>query len=299
MKKFLTLFFSCLAFAFVFNYGAAAQTKKTATGSRGLLYKISGKNLKKPSYIFGTIHIICPADMFSMEKLTGYLDQTERLLLELDMDNPSELQAMTKGMVMTDGKTLQDYLTVEEYAKVDEMFKNTLGISVDRLKSIKPFALAVLISANPKALGCPAPAAYETALTQAATSKKKSIEGLETAASQFAALDKTPIQAQAKTLYKMSLNPQQSADEFKKLVAVYKTQDSENLAVFMNNQMKDEAAMQTVLLDDRNRAWIPKIETAMREKSSFIAVGGAHLGGKNGVLKMLRAKGYKIEAIKL
>jgi uncharacterized protein YbaP (TraB family) len=57
--------------------------------------------------------------------------------------------------------------------------------------------------------------------------------------------------------------------------------------------------LQGVLLDDRNKDWIPKIEKAIGEKSSFIAVGGGHLGGKNGVVNLLRAKGYKVEAIKL
>jgi uncharacterized protein YbaP (TraB family) len=303
VKKFLTFIFSALLIASQTTLSVSAQRKaaraKKAAETRGLLYKISGKNLQKPSYIFGTIHIICSADMFSMEKLTGYLDQTDRLLMELDMDDAEQLQSMGKGMIMPDGKTLHDLLTAEQYAKVDEMFKNNLGISVDKLKMVKPFALSVMISTNPKAIGCSPPAAYETALLQAATAKKKSVEGLETVASQFEALNKTPLEKQAKALYEMSLNPQKSFDAFRKLVAVYKEQDSDSLYAVMSGQMKGEAAMQTVLLDDRNKIWIPKIENAMREKSTFIAVGGGHLGGKTGVLKLLKAKGYKIEAIKL
>jgi len=34
-------------------------------------------------------------------------------------------------------------------------------------------------------------------------------------------------------------------------------------------------------------------------KSSFIAVGGGHLGGKNGVVNLLKAKGYQVQTIKL
>jgi len=35
------------------------------------------------------------------------------------------------------------------------------------------------------------------------------------------------------------------------------------------------------------------------EKPSFIVVGGGHLGGKNGVINLLKAKGYQVQAIKL
>ena len=48
-------------------------SEKTAENS-ALLYRITGKDLKKPSYLFGTIHIICQPDMLSMDKLNSYLE---------------------------------------------------------------------------------------------------------------------------------------------------------------------------------------------------------------------------------
>ena len=281
---------------------APAQAKKSQSGkiveTPGLLYEITGKGLKKPSFLFGTIHIVCPDDMLPMAKLGGYLDLTDRLLMELDLDNAAEMTAMGQGMQMSGGKTLKDFLTAEEFAKVDEMFKNYMGFSAENVKQIKPFISSVMISTSPKALGC-APDSYELALLKAAAEKNKPVEGLETVASQFAVFEKTPLEKQAKALYEMALNPQKSVDQFKKLLAVYKTQDSENLYVVVNEQMKSEKDLQGVLLENRNKDWIPKIEKAIGEKSSFIAVGGGHLGGKNGVVKLLRAKGYKVEAIKL
>jgi uncharacterized protein YbaP (TraB family) len=299
MKKISLAVLSALTIVFLIGLEASsAQTKKGAS-NQGLLYKISGKNLSKPSYLFGTIHIICPTDMFSAEKLNGYIDQTDQLIMELDMDDAAEMKAMGTGMAMPDGKTLSDLLTPAQYAKVDEMFKNHMGVSVDRLKNFKPFMLQVLIATNPKALGCSPPASYETTFLKAATDRKKSIEGLETVSSQFAAMNKNPLEKQAKALYEMSLNPQKSFDDFRKLVEVYKTQNSDSLYQIINGQLGGERAFQTALLDDRNRAWIPKIEKAIKEKPAFIAVGGGHLGGKNGILRLLKARGYQIQAIRL
>lgn len=294
MKKFfLTALSAVIVICLNANFAAAQK-------SNGLLYKISGKNLKKPSYLFGTIHIVCPNDMFSMEKLNGYLDQTERLVMELDMDDPTLAQEMGKGMIIPDGKTLKDFLTAEEYAKVDEMFKNYMGASVENFKQIKPFALAVMISTNPKALGC-SPNSYETSLLQSAVAKKKNVEGLETVASQFMVFEKKSVQEQANELYKLAQDPQKSVESFKTLTATYKLQDSEALYKMMSSQTTEAGgkAFMKLLLDDRNALWIPKMEQAMLEKPTFFAVGGGHLGGKNGVINLLKKKGYKIEAVKL
>jgi len=57
--------------------------------------------------------------------------------------------------------------------------------------------------------------------------------------------------------------------------------------------------METQLVSSRNKTWVPKIDTMIKEKSSFIAVGGGHLGGKEGLVNALRGLGYKVEAIKL
>ncbi len=301
MRKFVfTALATLVAIAFPATLSVAAQTKKVVEPS-GLLYKISGKDLKKPSYLFGTIHIICPNDMFSMEKLNGYIDQTDRVIMELDFDNAEEMQALGKGVLMPDGKTIKDFLTAEQFAKVDEMFKNYMGVSAENFKQIKPFLLGMMVSTSPKALGC-TPGSYEMSFLKAAAERKKGVEGLETVASQFAVIEKNPLEKQAKTLYEMSLDPQKHIDVFKKMVEAYKAQNSDELYIMMDAQMKSEKDMkdlQGALLDDRNKDWIPKIEKAIGEKSSFIAVGGGHLGGRNGVVSLLRAKGYKVEAIKI
>jgi uncharacterized protein len=292
MKKITYLsavIFICLVFAFT----ATAQKN-----SNGLLYKISGKNLKKPSYLFGTIHIICPDDMFSTDKLSTYFNQTDGLILELDMDDTEVMKKMVTALNMPEGKSLKELLTPEKYAKVDEMFKTTLGVPVDVLKAFSPTGLSVIISTSPKSIGCQTPASYEGKFLEMAAKAKKDVNGLETVEVQIAALAKTPIEKQAEDLYKLSTNPQKAFDGFKELIFSYKLQDSEKLFDTMTKLSAEDPEALANLLDERNADWIPKIETAIAEKSRFIAVGGGHLGGKNGIVKLLRKQGYKVTAIK-
>jgi uncharacterized protein YbaP (TraB family) len=54
---------------------------------------------------------------------------------------------------------------------------------------------------------------------------------------------------------------------------------------------------QELLLDRRNRNWIPIMESAMKKSSTFFAVGAGHLAGSQGVLELLRKQGYKVKPI--
>ena len=276
-----------------------AQKAAPIGDNSGLLFEISGKHLKKPSYIFGTFHILCPTDMMPMEKFSPYIEKVDQIIMEIDMDDPAEMSAMGKGAAITDGRTIKDVLSAEQYAKVDAMFRNTVGVSVDAVKMLKPAILSVLVVTSPKMLGCSPPSSYELSLVKLAGERKKPIIGLETVEFQSKALETTPLEKQARSLVKMADDPQKAEDELKKLISVYKEQDVEKLHALAVEQDKEDVNFEKSLLDDRNAAWIPKIEANIKVTPSFIAVGGGHLGGKKGVISLLRARGYKVRPIKL
>jgi hypothetical protein len=81
------------------------------------------------------------------------------------------------------------------------------------------------------------------------------------------------------------------------MIEVYKKNDAELLYDYVQKQGTD-GMNEEVLLVNRNKNWIPKLNKIMRDKSSFIAVGGAHLGGKTGVLALLKNAGYTVTAVK-
>lgn len=298
MKRILPLL-SLLIVALLFNASsAAAQTAKPKTDS-GLLYEITGKNLKKPSYLFGTIHLICQKDMFPQEKLKGYLAQTEQLMLEFDMDDPTVMQQAVKATMLPDGKSVKDFVKPEEYAKIDELFKNYVGISFDHLQNYKPMASQALLLTSPKVLACgQQPVIYDMFLAQTAAAEKKPVIGLETIETQIAAIDSQPLELQIKALQEAAASPEKTFGDFKKLYQSYLMQNSEELYNLVAAQFKEYKLSQPKMVDDRNQNWIPIIEKNIAGKPSFIAVGGGHLGGEKGVVNLLRTKGYKLTPIK-
>ena len=298
MTKYRLWIFTLLSTFLFFIYTANAQGD-TQFDNTGLLYKITGNGLEKPSYLFGTIHLVCPKDLLPLNKLKSLISETDEVLLELDLDDPKELLQAAKYTTLPAGKTLSDLLTPGEYAKVDELFINLTGNSVDSFKTLKPFFLNVFLLSSPKVSGCQQPDTYDMLISRVATAMGKPVEGLETVEQQFALINSMSFSVQASALYSIALNPEKLISEFNKLVETYKLQDSEKLFELIEYQFGAQRELQVDFFETRNKRWIPKIEEAIKTKSLVIAVGGGHLGGQTGVVNLLRARGYKLTAIKL
>lgn len=288
-------YFAALA-TLVLYFGPAVDQIAAENNGSAILYKVSGHGLSRPSYLLGTFHAICPDDMIAIDKLTGYIDQTDQVIMEVDLDDPAELRVMGQSAMMA-GKTLYDLYTPGQLARVDAMLKNALGVSAEQVKSVRPAMLAIMVATSPKLIGCQT-AAVDLLLARVAARGRKQIIGIETVASQLEMLGSTTLEAQARDLYKIAIDPQRSADDVKALMAVYRAQESEKLYERATFHLKDEKEFQVRLFDRRNIAWIPKIERSIAERSAFIAVGAGHLGGKNGVVNLLRARGYELTPIR-
>ncbi len=299
MKKKLLSLFAVIAALFVVMSETKAQTSKTQIADSGILYKITGKNLKKPSYLLGTFHLICEKDLFPRETIKSYVDQTEKLMLEIDLSDPSVTQKTIQKLTLADGKTAKDFMKAEDYAKVDALFKDYVGVSYDNFQKFAPFLATTVLMTSPKIIGCQATPGYDKLLADTATANKMPIVGLETIEDELAAINVQPLDKQFEALTKVAADPEKFAADFKNLYRVYLTRNSGELYKIMEVQFKDAPDSQEKLLDERNAKWLPVIEKNIAATSAFIAVGGGHLGGEKGVINLLRKKGYTLTPIKL
>ncbi len=79
---------------------------------------------------------------------------------------------------------------------------------------------------------------------------------------------------------------------------IYKSQNLDSLYILVQQDGGMIQEKEASFLGQRNKNWIPKIENNIKNGQVFIAVGAAHLPGENGVIQLLRNKGYKVTAIK-
>ena len=123
------LFLSCLILT-TFLFGCTAQQNKSQlklnTDNNTLLWQISGNGLEKPSYLFGTFHLLCREDIHFSPQLKKAIELSDEIYMEMDMDDPSTLLSGFLYMNMKDGKTLRDFYKPGEYKKIESYFNDTL-----------------------------------------------------------------------------------------------------------------------------------------------------------------------------
>ncbi|MFY7908869.1 MAG: TraB/GumN family protein [Emticicia sp.] len=284
-----TKFFALIALLLSVCQTFAQQTPK------GLLWEISGNGLSEPSYLFGTIHLICPDKFFLPKNTQEKLKNTQQVFLEIDMDDPQMMMKTQKLMMSSDGKKLKDIMNESDYKAFSEYFKKNVGMDVAMFGTAKPMLYMSL--GLMKATGCPMPKSYEEYFVKEAKTEKKEVLGLETIEDQIAILDKAPIEQQVAWLMEMVKETDNGQATYMQMIDLYTKQDIEALTKMISEKMIGMKGVEGELLDKRNQNWIPVIEQNIKQKSTFFAVGAGHLGGEKGVLKLLQQKGYTLKSL--
>ncbi len=267
---------------------------------KSLLWEISGNGLSKPSYLFGTIHIIPKDDFFTGPNIEKAVAASEVLVMEVA--NINDLGAslnLMKDMKLDSG-TIVDLIDSTRFQKLIDYVHSELGIDsltfMQTYGSFKPFGLYTL-SMQLQDLKMKDTKSYEKYLMELAFHEDIPTDGLETLEFQMSVFNSMSYEDVVDGMLQGG-GEENMGKMFTELVDHYKTQDLE--AMFTYTTQSDDIVMnkyKKIFLDDRNADWIPKIEKMISDKVCFIAVGAAHLGGEKGVLKLLREKGYTLRPL--
>jgi len=262
--------------------------------TQNLLWKISGKGIKEPSYLFGTIHIT-DKRVFSFDS-TVYkaLDACDALALEMIMDELKK-EDVEKHMLLTKG-TLKDLFTEEEWKTVQKEFTNKTGNSILPFMKMKPFFVySQLIQAG---MSKDMPEALDMFLLKKYRSDKKTVLGIEVLADQIGAIDQIDLKEQGQMLFKALEDTLTETDQFEELIETYLKQDLNRMLEMMKDSSLPEKFNQAFLVG-RNVKMAVNIAKYSKKQKTFNAIGAAHLPGEKGVIELLRKKGYTVEPIPL
>ncbi|TRX61433.1 TraB/GumN family protein [Fulvivirga sp. M361] len=294
-QPFKTGFRIALLFVAGIVLGMLPAKQVNAQGSTSsLLWKIEDNSLAKPSYLYGTIHLICPDDFFFTEATQKVLDEVEHIAMEIDLSDPQMMTKMQQLSLNPGRKNFSEDLTEEDAKVLNEFLQANYGADLTQLGVMKPFALYSMIII--KALKCDQPASYELAFVKEATKRELEISGLETPEFQMGLFDDIPQTEQIQWIVEAIVEKEDTQEEFTRMVAAYKEQDLKALSgiIMENDQFAGYADM---LLYQRNKDWISKIEKLAKDGSTLIAVGAGHLGSDQGVIALLKKEGYTISPV--
>ncbi|MES2617639.1 MAG: TraB/GumN family protein [Bacteroidota bacterium] len=264
----------------------------------GLLWKVSGNGLTKPSYLFGTIHIHCNADTINQPALQQSLNSTDLVALEIDLNSMQVLVELYNKSEEPSPVTLRTYLSASEYHTVDSACRALLGDSLDNLDNKSPVYLMSSMMFSQSFLGC-RPIPIDFKIAQMAKEAGKPTMGLEKPGFQDSLIKSIPFDMQVRWLMDFCRNISSAKADFQKLLTAYNSRKIEDIYKVTFETSPEMNELSDAMLTQRNVNWVNYLNLNMKLQTYFVAVGAAHLGGKQGLIALLRQAGYTVTAVKL
>ena len=270
--------------------------QRPAAAGRSFLWRVTGQS--GGLYLVGSVHMLTK-DYYPLNPTldAAYMD-SDLLVEEVDLSELSsptaQLAMVSRGMLS--GSSLDKVVSRDTYALVSKRAAK-LGIPVEPLNLLKPWMVAImLLGLEWQKAGFEPDLGLDKHFFDRAQTEKKQVKGLETVEFQLSRFDDMTPDQQDHMLADTLRGLETEMANVTKLADAWKTGDTSSVERIVLADLKSDPVMYQRLLIERNRNWLPQLEALLaRRTRAFVVVGAAHLVGSDGLLAMLRAKGYAVE----
>jgi len=278
---------------------ACSTLTPSAAASRDFVWKVTGK--QSAIYLVGSVHMLT-RDYYPLSPaLEAAFKDSDLLLEEVDlaeMQAPeAQLQMLMRGMLPAD-QSLDKVVSAATFAQVSKRVGD-LGLPIEPLKRFKPWALALtLLGLEWQKAGFDPDLGLDKHFYTRAQADGKTVQGLETIEYQISRFAGMAMEQQDRLLADTLKGLDTEMGNVNKLADAWKAGDAPTIEKIVLSDLRQDPAMYQRLLVERNQNWLPKLEALFaRSGRAFVVVGAAHLVGPDGLVAMLRSKGYTVEQL--
>jgi uncharacterized protein YbaP (TraB family) len=276
-------------FTFLISNSQAQEMLKL---ENSILWKIEHPELKEPSYLLGTLHLLCEEDFVISEKIYTVLDNIDALVLEVNMSDPEELKSLQASMASS--KKISEELTESQFKELDELVQKVLK---SPLMSYNDYGLSMLQFYMMYAmLPCDLTQikSFEPELMKVAAKKQTPIFGLESSSAQLEFIKKAYT---TDYLFEQLMLFDSYKIDFNSAIKAYKHEDiTAAVNLITKDKYLNENAVKYMQVE-RNKNWVEIMPQMMKERSNLFSIGCAHLTNESGIINLLRQKGYIITPV--
>ncbi len=286
-RTYLSYFF-ILLFASGF-FPLQAQEEENVQKYQSLFWKIEGKGMEKPSYLYGTMHVSYKIAYHLNDEFYQALQEVDQVALET---NPEDWMDLMLDQVSGGGYGMDNEL----YSSFAPHFPDEKNFQYI-LKQNNELVNGILYRNSDAQQNFQEETYLDMFIFQAGSKQKKPVLALE------------DIEEADQLTKKAALNAYDDKKEFspwlkKKLQKkgiVELTEDAyrdKNLDLIdsLNEDYYPELYNEYMLYE-RNRNIVEAMDSVMQKGTVFVGIGAAHLPGKKGVIEYLREEGYSVTAI--
>jgi uncharacterized protein YbaP (TraB family) len=268
-----------------------------------LLWKVSGKGLKHPSYLFATHNLIPIQFLDSVPGLFKAFNECDLVVAEVVMNNIDASAKIQQAAIMPNQTRINDLLNEDQSKLLDLELKSVMKFGLKDVSILNPSLILSMYEMEifKKLTGFTDDKQSESYFQLVAAEKGMKIVGLETVQQQIAVLYGIgSLERQADILVETIRQKTIILNEMIQLNKLYKAGKLDNFVELSKGpdnitEMTEEEYAK--LVDNRNTDWMSKLPAFFKESSCFVTVGAIHLGGNNGLIKQLQNEGYKVKAV--
>jgi uncharacterized protein YbaP (TraB family) len=269
-----------------------------AARDKHVLWAVQGRH--NTVYLLGSVHLLRPQDGGLPEVAEQAFDDAEQLVMEIDLDDPSQTDPMTlltemqRLAVLPAGQSLRRVLG-SDYEDISARARES-GLELALVDQFAPwFVATTVLQLELAKRGFSPELGIEQILATRAASDGKPIRGLETYSEQLAMLAEMPLPLQKRFL-EMTLEESAQIDaQVGELVQAWRTGDVKRLAELLSGEYDEFPDLYRRLTVDRNRAWIGPLVDLLDDRDDYLVVVGAlHLVGKDSVVDLLEQRGFEV-----
>jgi uncharacterized protein YbaP (TraB family) len=264
---------------------------------KSLLWKVSqdGKSI----FLLGSIHYLREENYPLNQAILDTFDASKRLVLEIDLNQTSPGAAqrvVLEKAIYRDGSTLAQNISEETYQLTSKR-ASELGIDMKALQPMKPWFVALtMLSAKLQQMGLNPKLGVDHHLAERAKRNGKPTTGLETLEFQLGMFDQLAKREQESMLRETGDAVERIEKNINGIVESWLKGDGDRLATLMLAGMRAYPELYRKVIVERNQRWLEEITQLVRQGGdALVVVGAAHLVGKDGVVAMLKARGFDAE----
>ncbi len=277
----------------------ACGQKPAAAGGTGSVWVVESPTTKL--YLCGTIHLLRRGDYPLPAAYEKAYTDSAKLAFELPPGTSRDPQLAIKMRAegsYAEGQTLADKIKPEAWDALNA-WAASRGLSADAFNRFRPWFVALTISATEYAmLGAEPDRGVDQVFEKRAQKDGKAGEGLETLDLQLGLFTALSEELQQELLEQTLAEVKSLPDQFKKMIVAWREGDVDELHRMLFEEAEKYPELLDTFLIQRNARWIKQLEGYLAGKEHvMVLVGTGHLGGKGGVIDLLKEKGYSVHKL--
>lgn len=288
-----------LGVALTLFVSSALAGEKGGAGQKSFLWEVRSKTAT--AYILGSVHL-AKADIYPLApKIEESFDKAAVLALEADPAKAKDeklMQLILLSALYPEGETLRDHLSRETYALAERELKN-IGLPLESFNRTRPWLLALTLETMElQRLGFDPEYGIDYHFAAKAVGKKRIVE-LESFDYQIRLMNDFPEREQELFLLYTLKDLAILKGGIEELMSAWQSGDTKDMEALVTRSLSETPQLRPIfdkLFYKRNREMGGKIERFLQGKETVcVIVGAAHLVGKEGIIELLRGKGYSVE----